>query len=154
MAKSAAREQAEKLVDIYLTWALSSNHDAGWHGGSIIGRLVDFRGDLPQSSGFYGVDRMEKEIRYLTCQHSDLPLARQLIEQLDDKYKIAVFSDRHYRNRVKIAIDPFVPEKRVEFKWTDEAIAAVLGISTANYRQRVSRAYSLIEDMFTYSNAA
>ncbi len=148
MNKSAARQQAEKLVDIYLNWALSTDQDAGWHSGSVIGRLVDFRGDLPQSSGFYGVDRMEKEVRYLCAEHADLPLAKQAIARLDDKYKIAVFSDRHYRNRVKVAIDPFVPNKRVEFKYTDEALAAMLGITTANYRQRVSRGYQMIEDSF------
>jgi hypothetical protein len=153
MAKSVWREQAEKLVDVYLNWALSTDRDAGWHGGSVIGRLVDFRGDLPSSSGFYGVDNMEKEMRYLANHHADLPKAKEAINRLPDSLKLAVFSDRHYRNRVKVAIDPFVPSKRVEFRWTDEAIAATLEITPANYRQRVCRGYQAIESAISQQAA-
>jgi len=154
MNKSAARQQAEKLVDIYLNWALSTDQDAGWHSGSVIGRLVDFRGDLPQSSGFYGVDRMEKELRFLTGHHADLPIAKAAVAALHDNYKIAVFTDRHYRNRVKVAIDPFVPNRRVEFKYTDEALAAMLSISVRTYRYRVDEGYRQIGERTGVQKAA
>lgn len=154
MNKSQWRQKAEKIVDIYLSWAMSTDTDAGWHGGSIIGRLVDFKGDLPAPSGFYAVDRMEKEIRYLRNQHAELAFAKQAISKLDDNYKAAVFSDRYYRNRVKVAIDPFHPDKRVEFKWTDERIAAVLKISERAYRDRITEGYRKIAEYCGYDQAA
>lgn len=154
MSKSQARMMAEKLVDIYLDHVMSADSDAGWHNGSIIGRLVDFRGDLPQSSGFYGVDRMEKEVRFLRRPHKDLPTAISAIERLTPELKIAVFSDRAYRNRTKVAIDPFHPDKPIEITWTDDAIASELGVSVRKYRDSITEGYRRIADFCGYQEAA
>lgn len=154
MAKANWRAQAEKLADIYVTWKMTTDTEAGWHSGSIIGRLVDFRGDLPASSGFYGVDRMEKEVRYLVNHHADLPAAKAALSRLDKRYYDAVVSDQAFRGRTKVAIDPFRPEKPVEIRCTDEYIARVLEITVRTYRDRITEGYRQIADYCGWLQAA
>lgn len=152
--KSAAREQAELLVDRYLDWLFSLTEDAGWHGGSILGRWLDFQGDIPQGSGFMGFDRYEKELRYLTHTGHRTAEAVGIVDSLPQDQRRAVLSDRAYRGRTKVAIDPFVPEKPVEILWTTARVAGHLGISEDAYRKQVSRGYLAIERSLDLKEAA
>lgn len=143
--KSSARELAEAMVDRYLDWLYSSNKDAGWHGHALIGRLIDFKGELPQGSGFFGFDRYEREIRYLAYISEDTRRAVEIIDAMPEDHRVAVLSDRAYRGRTKVAVDPFAPEKPVEIAWTTEACARELGLTPDTYRKHISRGYAAIE---------
>ena len=145
--KTDRRTQAEAVVDRFLVWFYSSDADAGWHAPNLIARMMEFGGDLPSSSGFHAVDRMEFEVEYLRYFGKDFLSEVRMVRNLKPIYLVAVASDRAYRNRIKVAVDPFTPDKPVEIKWDDGKIAAVLGITAQAYRKRVQRGYAMLEAM-------
>lgn len=143
------RMLAEQTVDRCLTMLKSSSNDAGWHGGSIIGRLIDFKGEIPDSSGFHGFSTVWEETRWLTDWPERYKLAMRQFRKLQPIYQETLLYEREFRGRIKIAVDPFVPHKRVEVRWDDGKIAAMMRITPATFRKRVGRAYSALEQIVT-----
>lgn len=142
----ALRQKAEAIVDLYVDWLFSLKDDAGWHGGSVLGRWADFLGQPPQGSGFIGFDRYEREIRYLKHVNHRTAAAIQRVDALTNDQRVAVLSDRAYRGRTRVvAIDPFRPESPVTITWTTERCAEELGISVPAYRKNISRGYQALE---------
>lgn len=154
----AARKQAEAVVDmaldVMLDVMLDSDNDIAWQGGSIIGALVDFKGEIPRSSGFSGFCKLAGKIDRFK-RWSDMHLmACMVMRSLSDRQREAVAYDRFYRGRTKVAIDPFVPEKRVEIKWDDQHCASSLDCTVDAFRKRVYEGYRSIEAMMRQKVAA
>jgi len=45
------RDEIDRLISIYLSGITSGNRDAGWSGETILARLIQFRGQLPEQTG-------------------------------------------------------------------------------------------------------
>jgi len=143
----AARKQAEVIVDMALDVMLDADNDIAWQGRSIIGALVDFKGEIPRSSGFSGFCKLAGKIDRMK-RWSDMHLmACMVVRNLSDRQREAVAYDRFYRGRTKAAIDPFTPEKRIEIYWDDQRCADSLRCSVSAFRSRVYEGYSSIESM-------
>lgn len=145
--QKAARQMAEKVVDLFLEVIMSSDRDAGWQGDSLIGKLVDFKGELPKSSGFSGFSKVWEQTRLLREWSETHAMACVVMHQLSDMQREAVCIDRAYRGRTKVAVDPFTPDQRVEIFWNDEACAQQLRCKVGTFRQRVLDGYLSIESL-------
>jgi hypothetical protein len=145
-ATRTARQQTAVVVDLFLDVLLSNQGEIPMESRCVIGALVDFKGQIPKSSGFRGfctlaakVDRMRdwSDIHLLACM---------IVRNLSDRQREAVVCDRAYRGRTKVAIDPFMPDKPVEVKlWDDKECARELGCTVPALRQRIVDGYSSIE---------
>lgn len=147
----AQRERAQFLVDLYLTWRLSTHHDAGWHGEHVLGRLVQFRGDLPPSSGNDQSDlKMIGEVRWLRHFHRECDYAVNIMLNMQKRTPrlfAAVLLDRYARKRTfrQQQVVPGEGVKAVDVQYTTAHLADVLGVSVENFRQMCSRGYGYIE---------
>lgn len=138
------RQQAETVVDLYLDVVFSCDGDAGWQGAGLIGKLVDFKGDLPQSSGFSGFEKVYNQSKKLASWSGPHKMAALVMHIISDRQREAVCIDRSYRGRTKVAVDPFVPSERIEIHWDDERCAEYAGCSANAFRKRVSEGYEAI----------
>ncbi|MDG5498949.1 hypothetical protein [Marinobacter sp. BGYM27] len=146
-SEKTTRRIAEQTVDLFLDVLLTNEDGLAWEGMGLIGRLVDFKGQLPQSSGFSGfctlarrVDRMR---HWSECHRMSLIVLRKL----SDRQREAVCFDRAYRGRTKVAVDPFTPTKKVEIYWGDNECARQLDCSVNAFRKRVQEGYQSIEQI-------
>lgn len=137
----AQREQAEKVVDRYLTVLMSRDDEAGWQGAGILGRIIEFRGELPDSSGFSGFSTVWEKGQHLRNWSYKYIAAFNLVNRLPVETRTALVLDRAYRGRVKVAIDPFVPDKRVECRWDDEKCGRVMNVKPDTFAKKVLSAY-------------
>ena len=140
-----ARQMAEQTVDLFLEVLFSSDRDAGWQGDNLIGKLVDFKGDLPMSSGFSGFSKVWEKSKLMQDWSDAHKMACVVMRNLSDRKREAVAVDRSYRNRTKVAIDPFTPEKRVEILWTDQRCADYLDCTVNAFRKRINEGYQALE---------
>lgn len=142
-----ARQMAEQTVDLFLEVLFSSDQDAGWQGDNILGKLVDFKGDLPMSSGFAGFSKVWEKSILLSDWPDAHKMACFVMRGLSDRKREAIAVDRSYRGRTKMAIDPFTPEKRVEIRWTDARCASYLDCTVNAFRKRINEGYQALEEI-------
>lgn len=140
------RDYAKTVVDLYLKLVMATDADAGWDGINIIGRLMDFYGDLPESSGFSGVDRMPERIRLIQHWPKQFRVSNRLMMQLTAKQREAVCIDRMYRGRKRMTTDTEI-QRRAEVYWSDTRCAKVLDISAGALRARISEGYRALEEI-------
>lgn len=145
--QKASRKAAEQIVDMFLDVIFASDSDAGWQGTGLLGKLVDFKGELPASSGFSGFSKVWEQSRLFNAWGADHVMACIVMRQLSDRQREAVCVDRCYRGRTKVAVDPFVPEKRVEIYWDDPSCAQHLRCTVSAMQKRISDGYMRIEDI-------
>lgn len=150
----ALRKQAEAVVDMFLDVLLSRDRDAGWQGDSLVGKLVDFKGELPKSSGFSGFSKVYEQSKRLRDWSDAHLMACVVMRNLSDRQREALCFDRAYRGRVKVAVDPFHPDDRVEIYWDDNACAQQLRCSEAAFCQRVHDGYRALEKALALQAAA
>lgn len=148
------RQQAQVVVDLFLDVLLSRDRDAGWAGDSLIGKLVDFKGELPKSSGFSGFSKVYEQSKYLRDWSDSHKMACVVMRNLSDRQCEALCFDRAYRGRTKVAVDPFTPNDRVEIHWDDNACAQQLRCSAEAFRQRVHDGYRALEILLAEKVAA
>jgi len=153
-AGKIARQQAEQVVDLFLDVLLSRDQDAGWEGCGLIGKLVDFRGELPQSSGFSGFSKVYEQSKWLRDWTDAHKAACLIMDDLSERQAVAVCYDRAYRGRTKVAVDPFRPKDRVEITWDDRACAQQMDCSVPAFRQLVLRGYQSLEARLSLARAA
>lgn len=149
------RMKAEDVVDAYLDYLLSDadQESIAREGRTMLG-VYSEHGGIPRGSGFSGfcklpgkIDRMK--VRRVT---ENMRNARDLMVQIDSDQVSALFMDRCYRGRVKVAIDPFT-EDRIEIHWDDRRCASHMGISPEALRKRISRGYQAIESILKSDKA-
>lgn len=139
------RERVEHLVNIYINWKLSTDENAGWHGETILQRLVDFKGDLPACSGNDQADlKMINEMRFLSTDHYELPRAKRIMASMKPRYQIAILSALVCRNKV-------YKKGNLEIRCDDVFISHSLGVSVDCYKKQVQRAYEKIIEADTES---
>lgn len=147
--QKGAREFARDIVDLFLEVLYSADSSIAWEGRTVIGALIDFRGQLPESSGFAGFCTLGQKVDRM---HNWTPMQRmacRLVMKMSDTQVQAVCVDRAYRGRTKVAIDPFVPDRRVELFWSDEECAVVLECEPETFRKRVSDGYRRLEELIS-----
>lgn len=149
-----ARRQAQVVVDLFLDVLFSSDRDAGWHGDNLIGKLVDFKGEIPKSSGFSGFSKVYEQTLFLQNWSDSHKMACVMMRNLSDRQREALCMDRAYRGRTKVAIDPFTPDDRVEIHWDDEACAQYLRCTVRAFVQRVHDGYRSLESSLNHKIAA
>lgn len=148
-----ARQMAEQTVDLFLEVIFSSERDAGWQGDNLIGKLVDFKGELPQSSGFSGFSKVWEKSVLLRDWPEAHKMACVVMHRLPDRKREALSVDRSYRNRVKVTIDSFTPDKRIEILWNDQRCADYLDCSVNAFRKRINEGYQALEELLQESIA-
>jgi hypothetical protein len=149
-----ARQQAQLVVDLFLDVLLSRDQDAGWQGDSLIGKLVDFKGELPKSSGFSGFSKVYEQSKWLREWSDSHKMACVVMRNISDRQREALCMDRAYRGRTKVAVDPFTPDARIEIHWNDEACAQQLRCSPQAFSQRVHDGYRALESLLAEKVAA
>ena len=151
MQKTILRQQAMMCVEMYIDVALSGNDDIARESRSVIGALVDFRGEIPRSSGFSGFCKLAGKIDRMKRFSDSHLMACYLLRSLSDRQHDAVVCNQTYRGRTKVAIDPFVPERRIETLWDDELCASALGCTVQTFRQRIVDGYARMEGWLSES---
>lgn len=150
----ATRKQAEVVVDMFLNVLLSSSGDVAWESKSVIGALVDFKGQIPKSSGFSGFCKLAGKVDRMRDWDGAHLAACMLMRSLSDRQREALAYDRFYRGRTKVAVDPFTPEKRVEIRWDDRRCADNLRCSVTAFQKRVFEGYRSLEALISSSKLA
>lgn len=127
------RNRIEKLLTVYLDDLESVKREAGWHGDSTLGMLIEFRGDLPGPSGQDRSNaKMVYELRFLVGDHALLPVAQFLIGRpvgkgvIDERYAMALLASRFYRAQ------------------TNAEIAASIGLERRQYENRLAKGRELM----------
>ena len=142
----AARKQAELVVDMFLDVLTNGNAEIAKESRSVIGALVDFRGEIPRSSGFAGFCKLAAKIDRMKRISPVEMMACYVVNRLSERQVEAVVCDRAYRGRTKVAIDPFHPDKPLEVAlWDDVRCAQSLRCTVATFRQRIYDGYSKLE---------
>ncbi|MCL1485141.1 hypothetical protein MIH18_23690 (plasmid) [Marinobacter sp. M3C] len=142
----AVRIKAEKVVDRFIVVALACEQDLAWQGIGVSGKIADFEGEIPQSSAYYGVDKMPGICDRMQKWPEDFAQAQDLMKELKPEQRQALVLDRAFRGRTKAkAIDPFEKDKPVYILWDDAACAHEAGCKVGAFVQRVSSAYSRLE---------
>ena len=150
----AARQQAVMIVDLFLDVLLSSDDDIAKESRSVIGALVDFKGQIPKSSGFSGFCKLAGKVDRMHRWSDAHLMACMVVRNLSDRQRDALAFDRFYRNRTKVAVDPFTPEKRIEIHWDDRRCADYLKCTVEAFQKRVYEGYRNIEAMMSEKIAA
>jgi hypothetical protein len=153
-SSKAARQQAEAIVDLFLDVLLSSDDDIAKEGRSVIGALVDFKGQISKSSGLSGFCQLAGKVDRMHRWSDTHLMACMVVRNLSDRQREALAYDRFYRGRTKVATDPFFPERRAAIHWDDNACAESLGCSVNAFQKRVFEGYCSVEAMLTKSAKA
>lgn len=146
-SEKAARNMAMQVVDWYLDVLLADEGSIAMEGRTVIGALVDFKGQMPQSSGFSGFCKLGAKVDRMRDWPDGHRMAVVVMHKLSDRQREAVCIDRSYRGRTKVAIDPFTPEKPIEKHWGDKECAELSRCTITTFRQRVYDGYSRLEGM-------
>lgn len=152
--KTLIREQAERVVDLYVEVITSNRDEIAWEGRSMSGAIADFLGQIPKPSGFSGFCTLADKADRMRRWRHDHALACDLMNRLSNAQRDAVVIDRTHRGKTKVAIDPFVQDARIEIRWDDAACAEALGCSVPAFQRRVYDGYSSIERMLCVDSAA
>ena len=125
LTDTEARVRAEKLIDVYLNWILSTDAAAGWHQPNMLQSMIEFKGCIPPASGNDQADlKMIREVEYLRKPHALLLEARELIGRLPKLQRTCLL----VHARAAGTYD------RQGKRWTERRIAAELGMTVPQYR--------------------
>ena len=120
------------IVDMFLDVLLSNHDEIAKESRSIIGALVDFRGEIPRSSGFSGFCKLAAKVDRMRDWSDIHLLACMIVRNLSDRQCEALAYDRFYRGRTKVATDPCFPRQRAEIHWDDNACPCILASQQRN----------------------
>ena len=77
------KSEIDRLINIYLNAITSINNDAGWSGSTILARLIEFNGELPQQTGNDQSNlSMILAIEKIRSTHFDYPKIKTVIQVL------------------------------------------------------------------------
>lgn len=117
------RDRIEKLLVVYLDDLESVKREAGWHGDSTLGMLIEYRGDLPGPSGLDRSNaKMVYELRFLVGDHALLPVSQFLLGRplgrgvIDERYAMALLASRFYRHRSNLEISEQIGLARRQYE--------------------------------------
>lgn len=142
----ALRQQAQRVVDEALEMLLAGEDAIAWASGAgLIGRLVDFQGDLPSSSGHHEVCTMASKVDRLRSWPDSHRRSLALFSGLTEAQKWAVAYDRARRGRkVAVAHDPL--SGPLVWLYDDPLCARELDCTVSQFQKRVYEGYKRLED--------
>lgn len=137
MPSKQVKEQAQKLIRIFVNDTISDDRDAGWHQGSMLQQLIDHKGELPigGSKGSGYEDKMLREIRYVKGKHPLLGEAKRMMQRLAPMQRLAVYMFERYSK---------VPKPESEGVFTERDIAAMVGMTEASFHSHRTRGMKVI----------
>ena len=146
-----AREVAQREVDRYIAYMLGEDtiDQISRESRSVMGAWSDFEGRPPSGSGFSAICPLADKVDKINRQKmpAEFMLAYERIQAMAERSPLRVTAlcvDRAYRNRTKVAIDPFT-EQRLEIHWNDSACAELLDCSVKVFQCRVTEGYAQLE---------
>lgn len=139
------KARIDKLIDVYLNDLVSLRHDAGWHGDSMLARMITYRGQPPPPSGRDQADlAMIYETTFLRATHELLPLALIVVNRLMDRgmpVALAVLAKRFYQHDFLDHLDLKVKP------YTDAVRAREIGQSLRTFERNVAIAYERMDEI-------
>lgn len=131
-------KRVNKLLDVYLDWLLSSDLDAGWHGDSVLQKMMEYGGDLPRGTGNDQSNvQMISEMRYLKNPHALFDESCAMLGAMAWKHSNAVLHARYFEGK----INPLDGRK-----YTDMVIARMLRLTPRQYRHLKKLGYRKAKD--------
>ncbi|MBL3825150.1 MULTISPECIES: hypothetical protein [unclassified Marinobacter] len=150
------RRKAEQTVEQYLDYLFcdADGQSIAREGRTLLG-IYSEHGSIPRGSGFSGFCTLAARVDRMRIRHATdwMLAARDAVVQLESQYIDALCIDRFYRNKTKVATDPFT-EKRVEIYYGDQECAWFLRISKDTLRKRISRGYQMLEEVLQSNKQA
>ena len=140
------REQAQKVVDKTLEMLLTKESEVAWEGFGLIGRMLDFHGEIPHSSGYAEVCHMARRVDRMRSWPEDYRRAYALMAMLSVHQRCALGYDRARRGRtIAVAHDPLRGPLIIEY---DDALCAhELDCTVSQFRHRVYDGYKRLEGL-------
>lgn len=124
----SVERHADKLIEVYLNWLLSTDTAAGWHQPSMLQSMIEFKGCLPPPSGNDQADlKMIREIEHLRKPHALLAEAREVMERIKPKYRVALLLRCRYQGTYEASTGKL---------WTAARIAGQMGLTVDQYREQ------------------
>lgn len=142
------REYIDHLIQIYLNGLQSLSNDAGWEGSGIMGKIVEFAGDLPPPSGNDQSNlSMINAIRLLRERHAKWPViagsvAVMMRSRVWRPQILALLAKHHYVGQC-----PWT-----EKAWTDAQRAAEVGQRLGEYRYNLGKSYDSFQQQLDFAN--
>ena len=134
----SVERHADKLIEVYLNWVLSTDTAAGWHQPGMLQSMIEYRGCMPPPSGNDQADlKMIREVEYLRRPHALLVEAKGLIGRLPKLQRTCLL----VHARTAGTYD------RQGKRWTEKRIAAELGVTTRQYRWHRSKGRERLLDL-------
>lgn len=144
--EKAMREWAQTVVDKALDILLTRDDEVAWEGFGLIGRFLDFHGQIPRSSGYSEVCQLAARVDRMRSWPRDYREAFALFWQLSDNQKWALGYDRARRGRqIAVAEDPF--RGPLIITYDDRRCADELGCTISQFRSRVYDGYKRLESL-------
>lgn len=139
------KDEIDRLVDIFILDLDSLTHSAGWHQDSILSKMITYRGDLPQPSGYDQSDlTMLHEMRFLKKPHALLPMIKAIVsamERRDVQQARALLASRFYQG---CYVDP---ETNTVKTFKDTTRSSLVGMAPKQYRRKLDEAYASFADI-------
>ena len=133
-------------MDKALEVLLARDDEVAWEGFGLIGRFLEFHGQIPKSSGYHEVDTMPQRVDRMRTWPRDYREALVLFWQLSENQRWALGYDRARRGRqIAVAHDPFRGPLIIEYD--DRVCARELNCSISQFRDRVYSGYKRLEEM-------
>lgn len=130
------KEYVDHVIQIFLNGLTCISNDAGWHGCGLMGRIIDFCGDLPAPTGYDQSNMTQiNEIEYLRKIHAELPMIRAVIAVMlrdNRKHQAVAILARHYYVGVYQDTDR---------AWTDTERSRQVDQNLREFQYNVSKAY-------------
>jgi hypothetical protein len=147
-----SKQHIDKLINIFLNHLDSISQDAGWQGESMLSRLIEFKGDIPQ---FTGGDQsnlsMMIAIEKLKPTHHEFKKINAVVYQLlgEEKHahKMQALLAKHfYRGLCDSTGHAYTDEDRLAaLGFPLPVIAPDKAKAVQRFRDRVSAAYQVID---------
>ena len=118
--------EIDRLVCIYLNGIQSVTNDAGWQMVGIMGKLIDFAGDLPPPSGNDQSNlSMILAIKLLRQRHAEWPTiypAMTMFKRDKAEQALALLSKNFYVGLNKETDKPFTDQERADAIGQDQRV--------------------------------
>ncbi|TDI82532.1 MAG: hypothetical protein E2O80_01990 [Betaproteobacteria bacterium] len=120
-----------KLVGIYIDAIANPCDGAGWNGETMVSRMMEYRGFLPEPSGKPHDGAIVQATKLIKKLHYDYPKAQLCMSSLTNHQHDAIKAKHLFQGIFT----------KTNYTYTDADRAAILSISKHEYKLRLGRAY-------------
>lgn len=129
---SQLKARITKLVGIYIDAITDPGNDVGWAGESIVSRMMEYEGYIPNQTGEMRDGAIAIATRLIKKLHYDYPKAQLCMSSLSNHQHDAMKAKHYFRGIYS----------ETNHTYTDTDRAAILKISKHEYKLRLARAYT------------